>query len=90
MVSQQGILCRDIVLAMTKGSLVLTEYFYVATELARPGVFYRDGMFLCRDRVSNGGEALCRDKVWPNGEVLCCDRAILCRDIVRPEKIPIF
>ena len=27
--------------------------------------FYRDIMFLCRDRV------------WPNGEVLCCDRAIL-------------
>ena len=50
--------------------LVVTEYFYVATELARPGVFYRDKMFFCRDRV------------WPNGEVLCCDRAILCCDIV--------
>ena len=41
-----------------------------------------DKMFLCRDRVGNGGEALCHDKVRPNGEVLCCDRAILCCDIV--------
>ena len=40
------------------------------TGLARPGVFYRYKMFLCRDRE------------WPNEEVLCCDRAILCRDIV--------
>ena len=33
-----------------------------------------DIMFLCRDKVSNGGEALCCDRVWPNGEILCCDR----------------
>ena len=49
---------------------VATECFCVAIKLARPGVFYRDIMFLCRDRV------------WPNGEVLCCDRAILCCNIV--------
>ena len=54
---------RDIVLAKIKGSLVATEYFYVVTELARPGVFYRDIMFLCRNRVCNGGEALCRDRM---------------------------
>ena len=39
-------------------------------------------MFLCRNRVGNGGEVLCRDKVWPNGQVLCCDGEILCRNIV--------
>ena len=27
-------------------------------ELARLGVFYRDRMFFCRDRVGNGGEAV--------------------------------
>ena len=32
--------------------LVATEGFYVATELARPGVF------------CNGGEALCRDRIF--------------------------
>ena len=44
--------------------------FSVTTKLARPGVFYRDRVFLCRDRV------------WPNGEELCCDKAVLCCDIV--------
>ena len=58
-VSRKGILCRDRVLAKTKRSLVTTEYFYVATELARLGVLCGDIMFLCRDRVGNGGEALC-------------------------------
>ena len=51
MVSRQGILCRDRVLAKTKGSLIATKYFYVVIELARLGVFCRDIMFLCRDRV---------------------------------------
>ena len=62
MVSRQGILCRDRVLAKTKWSLIATEYFYVTIEfateyfyvtieLARLGVFCRDIMFLCRDRV---------------------------------------
>ena len=74
--------CRDRVLAKTKGSLVETKYFYVATELARPRVFCRGKMFLCCDRVGNGGEALCRNRVWPNGEVLCCNIAIPCREIV--------
>ena len=63
-VSLQGILCRNRVLAKTKGSLVKTEYFYVATELSRPGVFCHDKMFLFRDRVGNGGEALCRDIIF--------------------------
>ena len=80
--SRQGILCCDRVLAKTKGALVATKYFYVATEFGRPGVFCRDIMFLCCNRVGNGGEALCPDRVWPNGEVLCCDREILYRYIV--------
>ena len=33
-------------------------------SLARPGVFCCDRMFLCRDRVGNGGEALCRDIIF--------------------------
>ena len=82
MASRQSFLGRDRVLAKTKGSLVETEYFCVATELVRPRVFYRNKMFLCRNRVGNGGEALYRDRVWPNGEVLYCDKAILCCDIV--------
>ena len=64
MVSRHGILCRDIVLAKTKGSLFAIEYFSIATELARPRVFYQDMMFLCRDRVDNGGEDLCRDRIF--------------------------
>ena len=32
--------------------------------LAKQGVFCRDIMFLCRDKVGNGGEALCRDRVF--------------------------
>ena len=56
--------CRDRVLAKTKGSLVVREYFYVATKLARPGFFCHDIMFLCRDRVGNGGEALCRNIIF--------------------------
>ena len=62
MVSRQGILCRDRVSAKTKGSLIAIEYFYVTTELARSGVFCRDRMFLCSDKVGNGEEALCHDK----------------------------
>ena len=77
--SRQGIIRA---LAKTKGSLVATKYFYVAIEFGRLGVFYRDIMFLCLNRVGNGGEALCRDRVWPNGEVLCCDREILYCNIV--------
>ena len=67
-VSQQNNFCHDRVLAKGRRFLIATVYFYVTTELARPGVFYHDRMFLCRDRV------------WLNGEVLCCDRAIRCRD----------
>ena len=33
-------------------------------SLARQGVFYCDKMFLCRNRVGNGGEALCRDRIF--------------------------
>ena len=56
-VLRQGILCRDRVLAKTKGSLV-------EIKLARTGVFYRDRIFLCHDRVGNAGEALCRDIIF--------------------------
>ena len=75
-VQDQRVSCRDII-------------FCVATELVRAEVFYRDIMFLFRDRACNGGEDfcrdimfLCRDRVWPNGEVLCCNGEILCHDIV--------
>ena len=44
--------------------LVAIEGFYVVTELARPGVFYRDRMFLGCDRVGNGGEILCRNIIF--------------------------
>ena len=57
MVSRHGILCHDRGLAKTKGSLV-------AIELARSGVFCRDIMFLCRNKVCNEGEALCSDKIF--------------------------
>ena len=55
-VATEYIMSRQI-LAKTKGSLVTTKYFYVVIELALPEVFYRDIMFLCHDRVGNGGEA---------------------------------
>ena len=42
----------------------MIEGFYVATELAMPRVFCRDRMFLCCDKVGNGGEALCRDIIF--------------------------
>ena len=51
--------------------LVTIEGFYVAIELAKPEVSCHDRMFLCHDRVGNGGEAfmsrhniLCHDRVW--------------------------
>ena len=36
---------------------------YVTTELARAEGLCRDRMFLCSDRVGNGGEALFRNKI---------------------------
>ena len=51
-VSRQGILCHDRVLAKTKGPLVVIEYFYVATELARLGVFYRNRIFYVATKCS--------------------------------------
>ena len=33
-------------------------------SLARLGVFCRDRMFLCRNKVSNGEEALCRERIF--------------------------
>ena len=62
--SRQGILCCEGVLSKTKGSLVATEYFYVPTELARLGFFCRDRMFLCCNRVGNGGEVLCHYRIF--------------------------
>ena len=33
-------------------------------SLAMSEVFYRDRMFLCCNRVGNGGEALCRNRIF--------------------------
>ena len=39
--------------ARERSLFVSTEIFYVAIELVRPGVFCRDIMILCRNRVGN-------------------------------------
>ena len=42
----------------------MIEYFCFAIELAWPGVFCRDIVFLCRGRVGQGKEELCRDRQY--------------------------
>ena len=50
-------------------------------------------MFVCRDRVGNGGEALCRDRTFPCRDRDMCrlwkqgrDMKILAHDRVQPWK----
>ena len=76
---------------------VVTEYFDVATELAKVRRNYiAIKQFYVTTKLARIGRIyvatedffcrvimfLCCDRVWPNGEVLCCNWAILCRDIV--------
>ena len=63
------------------------ENFWVATKLGKPGVFCRDRIFLCCNKVGQGKEKLCHDRIFlcrdkdgQGKEKLCRDRAILCHD----------
>ena len=49
------ILCCDIIDRLREFSIA-TEYFWVMTELTRQGVFCRDRMFLCHERVGHDRE----------------------------------
>ena len=56
------------------------------TELAKLRFFYRDRMFLGRDRFGIGGEILCRDRIFhveteccKGYEILCYDKKIMLR-----------
>ena len=40
----------------------MTEDFWVATELSRPGVFCRDRAVLCCDKVGQNRENFCHDR----------------------------